>query len=218
VSWFTGAVTLLNCSSPTWQISIKVYFCGLGKCCSFNNNPILWDRWLVHIRRNTYGSYQSFPYGTSRELNHSYGDYFAWWKWGISGQQVWFSQGHLYFRWNLKAYWAIFCNWRRIKWFRRLFTIFVFTGTIDHAPQIFCGHLRERMFPGIHWMINSFPANHVVRRDLHEINSLPITSIVDFGLVHLFNLRCLPNLCIFSVGPVGLETNSASLIGEGVSG
>jgi hypothetical protein len=54
----------------------------------------------VKARINTYGSYQSLPWGTSRELtgaikNHScavsHRNYFAWRKWGISEEQEWFS-------------------------------------------------------------------------------------------------------------------------------
>jgi hypothetical protein len=80
----------------------------------------------------------------SRAVSHR--NYFACRKWGISEEQEWFSKGYLYFRCNLRAYGALFCNWKWIKWFRLFFLkrikkiIFFFTGTIDHAPQIFlCG-------------------------------------------------------------------------------
>jgi hypothetical protein len=82
----------------------------------------------VHVMRNTYGSYQSLLWSTSWELNHSRGpgvshrDYFAWSRGiSLSEQQEWFSQGYLYIWWNLKAYGGNICNWKWIKWLRRLF-------------------------------------------------------------------------------------------------
>jgi hypothetical protein len=48
----------------------------------------------------------------SRAVSHR--DYCAWRKWGISEEQEWFSQGYHYFRCNLRAYRALFCNWKWI--------------------------------------------------------------------------------------------------------
>jgi hypothetical protein len=118
---------------------------------------------------------------TSRELNHSTGlgcpahrDYFAWRKWGISEQQEWFSEGYLYFRWNLKAYGALFCNWKWIKWFRRLFLLNTFfTGAIDHAPPMcFAGIYTPISWHPL-WFSTQLPAGQV-----HQNMWLPITSHV----------------------------------------
>jgi hypothetical protein len=58
---------------------------------------------------------------------HSGWELFSWWKWGISEQKgMIFSQGYVYFRWNLKAYGG---------GFRRLFKKRRFT-TLLH---FFCG-------------------------------------------------------------------------------
>jgi hypothetical protein len=78
-------------------------------------------------------------WGTSRELNHSRGpgvshrDYFAWRKWGIS-EQEWLSPRLPLHLMEFEGIWGNICNWKWIKWLRRL--LFLFTGAIDHAPRI----------------------------------------------------------------------------------
>jgi hypothetical protein len=81
-------------------------------------------------------------------------------KMGISEQQEWFSQGYLYF---IDGIWrhmgAIFCNWKWIKWFRRLFKLFFIQALHDHAPLIFWSAFTSTgtitLFPGIHWTCQS---------------------------------------------------------------
>jgi hypothetical protein len=87
---------------------------------SKDERSVVWV--TVNVRRNSYGSYQSLPWGTSRELNHSRGpgvahrDYFAWRKWGISEQQEWFSQVTFTFDGIWRHIGAIFCNWKWMVW------------------------------------------------------------------------------------------------------
>jgi hypothetical protein len=109
------------------------------------------------------GSYQSLPWGILRELNHSrrpgvsHRDYFAWRKWGISEQQEWFSHGYLYICWHMGA---IFCNWKWIKWFRRLFKkkklYFVLRALLTTPHGSFCEclwvPLQSRPSPGRPWI------------------------------------------------------------------
>jgi hypothetical protein len=86
----------------------------------------------VHVRRNTYRSYQSLPWGTSPELLWGV----PWWLFCMAKMR--------YFRAT-----GIFCNWKWIKWFRRLFK--KNKDAIDHAPPIFLwAPVRLRLFTSIH--------------------------------------------------------------------
>jgi hypothetical protein len=85
---------------------------------------------INHSRGVLHGSYKkSLPCGVPQEL-------FCMAKMRYF-RGKWFSQCWLYFRCNLRAYGALFCNWKWIKWLGGYFQskIIFFTDAVDHAPQ-----------------------------------------------------------------------------------
>jgi hypothetical protein len=130
VRWGMCHVISISSGLSAVQVPTIEMYCSKSLCISFMNFTWRSD-WLmlaVDVKRNTYGSYKSLPWVTSWELSEndscvSRGDYFAWWKWGIAEQQEWFSQGYLYFRWNLKAYGGKICIPLREIYFIIMFAI-----------------------------------------------------------------------------------------------
>jgi hypothetical protein len=79
--------------------------------------------------------------------------YFAWRKWGISEQRNRNDFPKVSFpkvRCNLRAYGALFCNWKWIKWLRLLKKNF-FLWARSTIPSIFLRVLvRSHSFPDLH--------------------------------------------------------------------
>jgi hypothetical protein len=137
----------------------------------------------VKARRNTYGSHQSLPWGTSRELWKITP---AGWSTGtiLHGENGVFQSNRNDFpkvSFNLDRIWrhmgALFCDWKWIKWFRRLFS----TKKIDHVPQFFLrafsGAGGSCPFPDLHWWYTRLCSTYIYICQLYIFSAIVQVSL-----------------------------------------